>query len=46
MEVSNGKESDSIEKNWKNKIIQSDEFIMKENRRYNVSVLMNLHQDF
>ena len=29
-----------------NKIIQSDGFIVKESQRYNVSVLINQHQDF
>ena len=28
----------------KNKVILSDEFIVKKSRRYNVSVLMNHHQ--
>ena len=30
----------------KNKVIQSDDFIVKESRRYNVSVLRNYHQNF
>ena len=30
----------------KNKVIQSVEFIEKESKRYNVSVLINRHQDF
>ena len=29
----------------KNKVIQRDEFNVKESRRHIVSVLMNLHQD-
>ena len=29
----------------KNNVIQSEESNMKENRRYNVSVLINHHQD-
>ena len=29
----------------KTKVIQSEEFIMKESRRYNVSTLINYHQD-
>ena len=28
------------------KVTQSEEFIVKENRRYNVSGLINHHQDF
>ena len=28
-----------------NKVIQSDEFIVKKGRRYNISVLINHHQD-
>ena len=28
------------------KIFKSDEYIMKVNRRENILVLMNLHQDF
>ena len=34
-----------MEKNWKNKVIQSEEFNVKESWRYNVSVLINLHWD-
>ena len=30
----------------KNKVIQNDEFIVKESRRYNILVLINHHQDF
>ena len=30
----------------KNKVIQSDEFIVKESRRYNISVLINYQQNF
>ena len=45
MEVNNGNESDNMEKIFK-KVIQSDEFIVKESRWYNVSVLINHHQDF
>ena len=33
------------EEKLKNKVIQSEEFNMKESRRYNVSVLTNHHQD-
>ena len=29
----------------KNKVIQTEEFDMKENQRYNVSVLINHHQN-
>ena len=29
----------------KNKVIQSEEFNMKESRHYNVSVSINYHQD-
>ena len=29
VEVNNGKESDSMEKNWKNKVSQSEEFTVK-----------------
>ena len=38
--VNNGHESDKIKKNWKNKVIQSEQFDVKENQRYKVSVLM------
>ena len=31
---------------WKNKVIQREEFIVKESQRYNVSVLITHHQDF
>ena len=41
MEVNNGKESDNMEKKMKNKVIQSEEFNVKESRHYNVSVLIN-----
>ena len=30
----------------KNKVFQRDEFIVKESRRYNISVLISHHQDF
>ena len=30
----------------KNKVIQREEFIVKENRRHNISVLINHHKDF
>ena len=30
---------------FKNKVIQSEEFNIKESRRYNVSVSINHHQD-
>ena len=39
MEVNNGNESNNIEKN---KVIQREEFNVKDSQRYNVSVLMNL----
>ena len=29
MEVNNGKETNSMDKNWKNKVIQNKEFIVK-----------------
>ena len=32
-------------KKFKNKVIQSKESIAKETRRYNVSILINHHQD-
>ena len=41
MEVNNGKESDNVEKKLKNKVIQSEEFNMKESRRFNVFVSIN-----
>ena len=34
-----------MKKNWR-KVIQSKEFNIKESGRYNVSVLINHHQDF
>ena len=34
-----------MEKNLTNKVIQSEEFNVKENRCYNVLVLINHHQD-
>ena len=34
-----------MEKILKNKVIQSEEFTMKESRRYNVSVTINHPQD-
>ena len=43
IDVNNGKESDIIEKNWKTSK-SSYEFIVKESRSYNVSVLINHHQ--
>ena len=46
IEVNYRKESDRMEKNWKNKVILSDEIIVKESRRYNVLVWINHHQDF
>ena len=42
MDVNNKKVRQYREK-LKNKVIQSDEFIVKENRRSNVSVLINHH---
>ena len=30
---------------FKNKVIKSDEFIVKESRNYNVSLLINHHQN-
>ena len=44
MEVNNGNESDNREK-LKNKVIQREEFNVKESQHYNASVLMNYHQD-
>ena len=44
--VNNGNESDNIEKKWKNNVIQIEEFNVKESQRYNVSGLMNHHQDW
>ena len=49
MDVNDGKEYDNAKKKLKivflfcflNKVIQSEEFNMKENRRYNVSVSTN-----
>ena len=41
MEINDGKESVSMEKNYKNRIIKSE-----GKSTLNVSVLMNLHQDF
>ena len=35
-----------MEKKSKNKVIQSEEYITKESRRYYVSVLIDQHQDF
>ena len=35
-----------IEENRKTRLSKSDEFITKESQRYNVSVLVNRHQDF
>ena len=49
MEVNNGNESDNISKKQnktKNEVMQREEFNVKESRRYNVSVLMNHHQDW
>ena len=43
MEVNNGKESGNIEKNGKIKVIQKEEFNVKESQCYDVSVLMNHH---
>ena len=43
MEVNSEKESDNMEKNLKNKVIQSKEFIVKESRCYNISVFINHH---
>ena len=45
VEVNNGNESDSIEKKLKNKLIQREEFNVKGSQCYNVSVLMNHHQN-
>ena len=44
MEVNNGKEYVNMEKKWKNKESQSEEFNMKESRLYNVLVLIDHHQ--
>ena len=44
LKVNNGKESDNMEKNWKT-VIQSEEFNMKESWCYNISGLINHHQD-
>ena len=30
----------------KNKVVQTDEFIVKASQHYNISVLINHHQDF
>ena len=36
MEVNNGKESNNMEKNLKNKVIQCEDFNVKESWHYNV----------
>ena len=46
LEVNNGKESHSEEKNRKTNGSKSTEFMAKDSRRYNVSFLINHHQDF
>ena len=45
MEINNGKKSDNLEENWKTKLSKNDEFIAKESRRFNISVLINYQQD-
>ena len=46
MEVNKEKKNPTVWRKLENKVIQSDEFIMKESRRYNVSILISHHQDF
>ena len=45
VEVNNGNVSDKIEKKSKSNVIQREESNVKESQCYNVSVLMNHHQD-
>ena len=45
MKVNNGNKSDNIEEKLENKVIQREEINVKESQCYNVSVLMNHHQD-
>ena len=45
MEVNNGNESDNIKEKMKNKVIQGEEFNVKESQCYNILVLMNHHWD-
>ena len=40
------KRSQQCGEKLKNKVILSDEYFMKESRRYNLSILINHHQDF
>ena len=38
-------EMNSTKRKLKNKVTQREEFKVKESQRYNISVLMNHHQD-